>query len=278
MAEMIENLTVDKPWLMLGDCLERMTEIPDGSVDMVLCDLPYGATRHGWDCQILLDPLWRHYSRLVKPTGAVVLTASQPFTTTLITSNRDWFRYSLVWEKDNATNFLNAKHQPLKVHEDVLVFSASASTYSPRGSMAYHPQKTPGKPYRTGQTKKALHNFHVRLTNQSVNRACVNNGDRYPRSVLKFNTERGLHPTQKPVALLEYLIRTYTNEGDTVLDNCAGSFSTGVACQNTGRRFIGIEQHEPYFDIGRRRIEAAIAAANQPAIPGGLFTAQDAAE
>lgn len=243
--------------LMLGDCLERMSEIPAGSVDMVLCDLPYGTTRHGWDCQIDLGGLWGHYRRLVKPAGAVVLTASQPFTTTLIISNRDWFRYSLVWEKDNATNFLNAKHQPLKVHEDILIFSALASTYSPRGSMAYCPQKTPGKPYRTGAAKKALHNFHVRLTNQSVGRETVNAGDRYPRSVLRFNAERGLHPTQKPVALLEYLVRTYTNEGETVLDNAMGSGSTGVACANTGRRFIGIERDPEYFALARNRIEAA---------------------
>lgn len=246
---------------------------------MVLADLPYQTTRHQWDCAISIEPLWQEYRRIIKKNGAIVLTASQPFTTSLIVSNQSWFKYSWVWEKDIAGNFLNSKHQPLKVHEDVLVFSASASSHSPRGSMAYYPQKFPGNPYRRSAVKKGSHhNFHIKITNEFVSNAIVSDGKRMPRSVLRFSSERGFHPTQKPVPLFEYLILTYTNPGEVVLDNCFGSATTGVGCVNTCRRFIGVERDPHYFDVGRSRIDAAIAAASQPAPQGGLFDDQPSAD
>lgn len=236
--------------LLLGDCLDLMGEIPDGSVDMVLADLPYGQSACAWDAVIPFVPLWDHYRRVLNPTGAVVLTASQPFTSALVMSNPKWFKYALVWEKENGSNFLNARHQPLKVHEDILVFSAAPASYSPNRAMSYYPQKTAGTPRKAAKRYAGLHQYRgapvVTLENT---------GTRHPRSVMRFKTERGLHGTQKPVALLEYLIRTYTGEGETVLDNAMGSGSTGVACTNTGRRFIGIERDPDYFAAAQVRIE-----------------------
>lgn len=235
--------------LMLGDCLERMGEIPDGSVDMVLCDLPYGTTACKWDAVIPFEPLWAHYRRVAKPDAAIVLTASQPFTTALIGSNLPDFRYELIWEKSKATGHALCNRRPLKAHENVCVFSQSPSIYVP--------QKTPGKPYkqRLGVTESPEF-----ATGKGRNDNTT--GDRYPRSVLYFKTAesegKSRHPTQKPIALMEYLIRTYTNPGDTVLDNTMGSGTTGVACVNTGRQFIGIERDPNYFDIAKQRIEAAM--------------------
>jgi len=225
-------------WLLQGDCLDLMRQIPDGAVDMVLCDLPYGTTACKWDSVIPFEPLWREYRRICR--GAIVLTASQPFTTALIGSNLQDFRYCWVWEKEQGVNFLLAKKQPLKVHEDVCVFYKEHPAYSP--------QMTCGAPYVSGKGDSGEVSGSVRKVQT------VNDGTRYPRSVQKFNRETGIHPTQKPVALMEYLIRTYTNDGETVLDNCMGSGTTGVACVNTGRNFIGIEKDEKYFAIARDRI------------------------
>lgn len=258
--------------LMLGDCLELMSGIPDGSIDMICADLPYGTTQCKWDSVIPLAPMWGHYWRVLKYTGVIALNASQPFTSILVSSQLKWFRHEWIWIKNNGSNFANTVREPFKEHESVLIFA--------RGKWTYNKQMQE----RSGQGISRA-NRADRWTTASE---CYGDFDRrmdrnrrpemrVPSSYQKFNVERGLHPTQKPVALLEYLIRTYTNEGETVLDNAAGSFSTGVACINTGRRFIGIEQHEPYFDIGRRRIQAAIAAA-QPAISGGFFTGWSAAE
>lgn len=235
--------------LMQGDCLELLKEIPDGSVDMVLADLPYGTTACKWDTCIPFEPLWEQYHRLVKHSGAIVLFGSEPFSTALRHSNLKEFRYDWIWEKEQGANFMLCKYQPYKVHEIISVFS--------RERHLYHPQMTEGKPYISGKGTSGD------VTGNVKKKQTVNTGTRYPRSILRFNTDKGrgggLHPTQKPVALLEYLIRTYTNEGETVLDNVMGSGSTGVACANTGRKFIGMELDPGYFEVAKRRIAEAQA-------------------
>lgn len=246
--------TIGNATLYLGDCLEVMQTIPDGSVDMILCDLPYGTTACKWDTVIPFEPLWEQYRRIVKRNAAIVLTASQPFTSALVMSNPAEFKYGWVWEKSKASNFLLARKQVLKAHEDVLVFS--------QGTPSYFPQMVEGKAFKgAGRSKKGSNWEGVNHVPNDTKRA-DNNGTRFPRSVQYFATAESekigaLHPTQKPVALMEYMIRTYTNEGETVLDNCMGSGTTGVACANTGRRFIGIEKEVRYFDIACRRIEDA---------------------
>ena len=233
--------------LLLGDCLELMTIIPDGSVDMVLCDLPYGTTACRWDSRIPLEPLWQEYRRIVKPKGAIALFASQPFTSLLVTSNLKWFRCEWVWHKSQGGGFLNANRQPLKRHESVLIFAS--------GQTLYNPQKSKGKPYKT-----LSHAPTDTIKDKTVARwPTINDGTRYPTTVQYFANDIGLHPTQKPVALCEYLIRTYANEGETVLDNCMGSGTTGVAALNTGRRFIGIEKDPAYFEIAQTRISGLTA-------------------
>lgn len=235
--------------LLKGDCLELMKGIPDGSVDLVLCDLPYGTTDCSWDSVLPFDQLWDHYNRVLKPNGAAVLFSAQPFTTQLISSNQRHFRYCWYWLKNQATGFTFAKYQPMRRVEDICVFYRKMPTYNPQGVQAIMGSKARVRQKKASQKesiygKGALLKEHTpRFTN-------------YPKNVLQFNTERGLHPTQKPVPLLEYLVRTYTNEGDTILDNCMGSGSTGVAAKRVGgRHFIGIEQNEQYFEIARERIE-----------------------
>lgn len=241
--------------LILGDCLEKMRDIPDASVDMVLCDLPYGTTQNKWDSVIPLDRLWREYARLC--TGPVVLTCSQPFTSILGASNIEGLRYAWVWEKSAATGHLNARRMPMKKHEDILVFGNSAHPYFPQGLQPF------GKTVRRGNNgtnfgKSGTENFQE-FTN-------------YPRSILSFPSDPSPeHPTQKPVALMEYLIQTYTKEGATVLDNTMGSGTTGVACVNTRREFIGIERDEAYFSIAKKRVEEAEYRASTPK-PMELFT------
>ena len=230
-----------------GDCLELMKDIPDGSVDMILCDLPYGTTACKWDSVIPFEPLWEQYKRLIKDEGAICLFGSEPFSTELRHSNLKMFKYDWVWEKEQGANFMLCKYQPYKVHEIVSVFSKATHNY--------FPQMTDGKPYVSGKGTSGD------ITGNVPKVQTKNDGKRYPRSIQKFCTEKSKskHPTQKPVALLEYLIRTYTNEGETVLDFTAGSGSTGVACVNTNRNFIGIEIDEGYFEIARKRIEEAQA-------------------
>jgi site-specific DNA-methyltransferase (adenine-specific) len=236
--------------LMQGDCLELMASIPDGSVDMILCDLPYGTTACKWDSVIPFEPLWAHYKRVIKDRGAIVLTASQPFTSKLVMSQPKWFRYEWIWQKTMPTQFLDAKRKPLKKHESILVFGKQAPVY--------YPQMRPGKPY---QKKRKV----VQAPTYNNVRAfdTVNTGERYPVSVIEVpnGNYKSKHSTQKPVALMEYLIKTYTLEGETVLDNCMGSGTTCVACVNTGRDFIGIEKDPGYFEIAQSRI---IAAMNEP--------------
>jgi site-specific DNA-methyltransferase (adenine-specific) len=244
--------------LRQGDCLDVMAELAPASVDLILCDLPYGTTACKWDSVIPFEPLWAQYRRLIKPNGAIVLTSAQPFTTALIGSNIEWFKYCWIWEKSKPTDFFNAKLKPLKAHEEVCVFSGGATANGSDRNMPYYPQGLVacGKTVR-GDRKGGDSDEHG-LHRKSHKAAYVREATGYPRSVLKFASEANpVHGTQKPVALMEYLIRTYTNEGDTVLDNCMGSGTTGVACANTGRKFIGIERDPGYFDIARKRIEAA---------------------
>ena len=229
-----------------GDCLELMAAIPDGSVDMILCDLPYGTTACKWDSVIPFEPLWAHYRRIAKWNAAIVLTASQPFTTALIASNMREFRYCWVWDKATISNPMQAKRQPLRQHEDVLVFGAE----SPR----YYPQKT--DMHLTAKWKQYAQNDDAAVPGTLGATGEVRG--KYPKTIIRFPAAklvgRTVHPTQKPVALMEYLIRTYSNEGETVMDNCMGSGTTGVACVNTGRKFIGMERDAKYFAIAQERI------------------------
>lgn len=224
--------------LMNGDCLEMMNDIPDKSIDLILCDLPYGITRNRWDVIIDLRLLWREYRRISR--GAVVLTCAQPFTSVLITSNLKEFKYCWIWKKSKPTGHLNAKKQPLRNTEDIAVFYANQPTYNPQG--------TRQTDVMVSRTNRGNYNQCSKTTRQTVTG--------YPTTILEFATETGAHPTQKPVALMEYLINTYTNEGDTVLDNCMGSGTTGVACVNTRRSFIGIELDSDYFKIAKERINS----------------------
>ena len=228
--------------LLNGDCLELMKDISDKSVDMILCDLPYGTTACKWDSIIPFEPLWKQYNRIIKDNSAIVLFGSQPFTTELNHSNLKMFRYEWIWIKNNSTGFQLANKRPLKKHEIISVFYRKQPTYNPQGLQVY------GKINRrksTGDNLSEMNNneYIQRFTN-------------YPTQILEFGYDKEkLHPTQKPVALLEYLIKTYTNEGDVVLDNCMGSGSTGVACVNTNRNFIGYELDEHYFQIAKERLE-----------------------
>ena len=242
--------------LIQGDCLEKMKEIPDGSVDMVMCDLPYGTTVCKWDSVIPFEPLWKQYRRIAKPNAAIVLTASQPFTTMLISSNMKMFKYDIVWFKNVPTGMAQASYAPMKYHESILIFcSGKVGTFNKQlqeregvGKDCYKYEHYCGESNHVKMGKVKKH-YNENLVN--------------PSSVILFNTvpnRKGkLHPTQKPVALMEYLIKTYTNEGETVLDFTMGSGTTGVACVNTGRKFIGIELDTGYFEIAKNRIGEALA-------------------
>lgn len=246
-----------RTYMRQGDCLGLMRTLPDASVDMILCDLPYGTTACKWDSVIPLPALWAEYERIIRRDGAIVLTAAQPFTTALAASNLKSFRYSIVWDKQFAANFVQAKRMPLRTHEDVLIFCPSGK--SPR----YFPQMTArDKPIKKGGNKQS-EAIPIRQTKTAAafGTSAKSYDEKHPISILTFSNrgvgDRGTHPTQKPVALMEYLIRTYTNEGDTVMDNCMGSGTTGVACMNTGRNFIGFELDQGYFQIARDRVLAA---------------------
>lgn len=252
-----------------GDCLEVMPTLAAGSVDMILCDLPYGTTQNKWDSVIPLSALWKEYWRIAKPNAAVVLTASQPFTSVLVGSQIDRFKHEWIWLKNRGSNFLNARREPMKEHESVVVFSQGGWTYNRQMQ-----ERTGGGKGLVGKVVPhggASDNYG----NYKATRGVLPEL-RVPSSWQKFNTEVGFHPTQKPVALMEYFIRTYTNPGDTVLDNTMGSGTTGVAAVNTGRNFIGIERDENYFAIARKRIGEAQpvpTAANDNQPPADLFGA-----
>lgn len=240
----IENVTLSN-----GDCLELMCSIPDKSIDMILCDLPYGTTQNKWDSVIPFNLLWCQYRRIIKDNGAICLFGQGLFTANLICSNKEMYRYDLIWEKTKAGGFLNARRMPLQAHENISVFYKKLPVYNP--------QMEAGKPY----IKKAVTNGDGKNYGKfdRVGEIAVNEGTRFPRSVIKISNDnhKSLHPTQKPVELLEWLIRTYTNENETILDNCMGSGSTGVACINTNRKFIGMELDNTYFEIAKKRIEEA---------------------
>jgi site-specific DNA-methyltransferase (adenine-specific) len=230
------------------DCLEGMKRIPDKSIDMILCDLPYGTTACKWDTIIPFEKLWDQYERIIKDNGAIVLTASQPFTSALIMSNPKLFKTEWIWEKDNPSNFVQAKNHPMKYHENILVFGKKKINYFPIMADVGKPSNAGGK--NTPRTKKG--GF---LPNEVKNIGSNKTNLRYPKSIQRFskpkhNSKEGLiHPTQKPVALFEYLIKTYTIERETVLDNCIGSGTTAIACINTNRNYIGFEMDKTYYDL-----------------------------
>jgi site-specific DNA-methyltransferase (adenine-specific) len=257
--------------LRCGDCLDLMADIEPGSIDLILCDLPYGTTACKWDTVIPFEPLWAHYRRLLKPRGAVVLTASQPFTSMLVMSNREWFKYCWVWEKTRVSGFVHAKNKPLKTHEDIAVFSPATTVHASQtdNRMTYNPQGI--RPFVEIRSGVRVSRMSFTSTGPRPSHGLYESShENYPRSVLNVpsgDNSGSFHPTQKPVALMEYLIRTYSNEGETVLDNCIGSGTTGVACLNTDRNFIGIERDPDYFAIASKRIESekartALFAAN----------------
>jgi DNA modification methylase len=234
--------------LALGDCISHLTTYLDQSIDLVLVDPPHARTQCEWDKLIPFEPLWNEYKRLLKPDGVVVMFATQPFTSLAVCSQIDWFRYSWIWEKSKAAGWLNAKRRPMAAHEDILVFS--------RNTPRYFPQMRSGEPYNKGLVKAQSENDIYGKYDQVVVKS---DGSRYPRSVLYFRTaesEGGFHKNQKPIALLEYLIKTYTQPGETVLDNAMGSGSTGIACLNTNRHFLGIEKDPGIWKLAHDRFTA----------------------
>ena len=262
--------------LYLGDCLIEMDKVEEHSVDLILCDLPYGTTdRKGiadkgdnrvlsWDTVIPLDELWKHYRRVLKPTGAVVLTADQPFTSQLVLSNLEWFKYEWIWKKKKTTGFLHANARPMKETEDVLVFSplgASGGSKKANKNMTYNPQGLVEKLVVKKNNAKRLGKFLYQPEHMGAGNKLLHDTEyeqkytNYPSEIIEFGLDKDtVHPTQKPVALMEYLIRTYSNDGEVVLDNCMGSGTTGVAAVNSNRNFIGIEMDEEYFKIAKERI------------------------
>lgn len=234
-------IEIDK--IYCEDCLEGMKRIEDKSIDMILCDLPYGTTACKWDTIIPFEPLWAQYKRIIKDRGAIVLTASQPFTSALVMSNANMFKYEIIWQKEQAANFMFLKKQIGKSHENVIVFYKNQPTYNPQMIIGAKPSKSGSK--NNIQSHK--------LSGGTPKRS--GSTDRFPISVLQFKRDKNkLHPTQKPVALFEYLVRTYTNEGELVLDNCIGSGTTAIAALNTGRHFIGFEKDQGYYEIACKRI------------------------
>ena len=231
--------------LMQGDCLKMMSHIDSGTVDMVLADPPYGTTKCAWDSVIDVDLMWKELKRVCKPNSAIVLTAAQPFTSILVSSNLPMFRYDWVWEKGNATGFFNAKKMPLRAHESILVFYDKLPTYNPVMTHG-HKRKTAGRK-----------EIGSEVYGKGIKKTIYDSTSRYPRSVQKFSRDtqtKKLHPTQKPELLMSYLVQTYSNKGETVLDFCMGSGTTGVVCERLRRDFVGIEVDENYFDIARNRI------------------------
>lgn len=249
--------TMSKYNLICGDCLQKMQAIPDASIDLILCDLPYGTTNCKWDSVIPFEPLWKQYNRIIKKNSAIVLFGSEPFSSFLRMSNIKNYKYDWVWHKRNAGNVLVAKYQPLKTTENIIVFCNNTCRYYPILTEATR-DRSKDKP-----TKKKSDIFSSIKSGLFKRGKNIGGKMRYPKHLIEFSNadhHKQLHPTQKPVALLEYLVKTYTNAGDVVLDNCMGSGSTGVACANTDRDFIGIELDENYFNIAKNRIEAAYNA------------------
>lgn len=248
------KIKTDNYEIYKGDCLEAMKSIPDKSIDMILCDLPYGTTECKWDKFVDNKTMWEHYNRILKECGNIILFASQPFTTKLIESNPKMFRYEIIWVKTRPTGFANANYRPMKKHENILVFTKASTstagsihaTYNPQGLIECERKvKRTSRGYQ-GERQNSKDEYFSKFTN-------------YPTSIVEFPSEgKTVHPTQKPVALLEYLINTYSNENEIILDNCMGSGSTGVACILTNRKFIGIELDDKYFEISKSRLNEAV--------------------
>lgn len=228
------------------DCLTGMKRIDDKSIDMILCDLPYGTTACKWDTVIPFEPLWEQYKRIIKNDGNIVLTSSQPFTSALVMSNIKMFKYEIIWEKNIPANFCFAKYGIMKYHEDILIFGNGRTKYNPQ-MVQGEPNHSVGKGKRNNENLVSMKNSFI-VTNKT-------DGLKHPKSVLKFNREVGLHPSQKPVPLFEYLIKTYSNEGDLILDNCIGLGTTAIACINTNRNYIGFETDTTYCDVANKRIQ-----------------------
>lgn len=236
--------------LYKGDCLLEMSNIPDKSIDLILCDLPYGTTKCSWDIIIPFDELWKQYNRIIKDNGCIILFGQEPFSSFLRTSNISMYKYDIYWEKERLTNIMQVKHRPGKTIETISIFYKNQPTYNPQ-MIRYD------GPKRSNKVKNGKLGSLVDDSNSKKVHEYIDTGYRYPTQIWKFKRDvlkSNLHPTQKPVALLEELIKTYSNEGDVVLDNCMGSGSTGVACLNTNRDFIGIEKDEKYFNIAKERI------------------------
>lgn len=244
-----------------GDCLELMKDIPDQSIDLILCDPPYGTTCLKWDKVIDFELMWEEYKRLIKPNGTIVLFGIQPFTSMLIHSNKQMYRYSWVWKKDTATGHLNANYKPMQITEDINVFSFGTVGSLSKNPIRYYPQgvvevniEKKNNPNSTWRKNKGYDSMNNQLNSD---KPFIQKYTGYPNNILEFARDKNaVHPTQKPVALLEYLVKTYTNKNDLVLDNCMGSGSTGVATLNLDRKFIGIELNDKYFDIAKERIDA----------------------
>jgi len=242
-----------KKEILLGDCLELMKDIPNGSIDMILCDLPYGTTACKWDTIIPFEPLWEQYERIIKQNGAIVLTASQPFTSALVMSNPDMFKVHIVWNKKKAGNFVQGNIQPMKVHEDIVIFYKKQPTYNPQKTQLDKPQKVRNGA-KNRQDRKEAGGFGGTVIYSDKFEA----DKKLPTTIVEVSKDNYgknvFHPTQKPVALMEYLIKTYTNENDLVLDNTAGSGTTAIACLNTNRQFIVMEKEQKYYDIILKRV------------------------
>tara|TARA_B100001057_G_scaffold415393_1_gene432911 strand:+ start:362 stop:1264 length:903 start_codon:yes stop_codon:yes gene_type:complete len=259
-----EEIVTDNIKLYFGDCIEKMKSIPDDSVDLVLCDLPYGTTKCKWDTIIPIDKLWEHYKRIVKkPSGVIVLFGQQPFTSMLISSNYKWFKYNLIWKKNKTTQYLLANYRPMKCTEDICVFSkgGAAAASRKKGNMTYNPQGLVAVNIKKRNSKERIGKMLNQSHHLGPNNKLISNTEytqkwtNYPNELIEFDVEYDtIHETQKPVKLIEYLIKTYSNENEVVLDNTMGSGTTGIGCINTNRKFIGIEKNETYFKLSKFRI------------------------
>ena len=252
-----------------NDCIKQMKEIPDNSVDLILCDLPYGNTKCKWDIIIDVDELWKQYRRIIKkPSGVIVLFGQQPFTSRLIAGNYEWFKYNIIWKKNKTTQFLLANYRPMKCYEDIAVFSPGGAAAASRetGNMTYNPQGLIPKVVNKVNSQKRIGKMLNQEHHLGKNNKLISNSEyqqkftNYPKDIIEFDIESTtIHETQKPVALVEYLVRTYSNVGDVVLDNTMGSGTTGIACINSFRHFIGIELDKTYYDLAKGRIDEAYA-------------------
>ena len=262
--ENMEDYKTDSITLLCGDCLERMNEIPNDSVDLILCDLPYGTTKCKWDTVIDIEKLWKHYKRIIKkPSGVILLFGQQPFTSALVSSNYEWYKYNIIWKKNKTTQYLLANYRPMKCTEDICVFSkgGAAAASRKKGNMTYNPQNLIPVNINKKNSKERIGKMLNQSHHLGSNNKLISDSEytqkftNYPTELINFDIESDtIHETQKPIKLVEYLIRTYSNEGEIVLDNTMGSGTTGIACKNTHRKFIGIELEELYYKLSKHRI------------------------